>query len=146
MDIAVVPMKSRNYMGLSAASPQQIALLSPFPIDKDVVRRILAVTPDRNRPRGASWMIHWSAQGQPLSVDLFRCESALFADSRDQVVRDQFTRRLLGRRQCRKRETGVALCRMVNTRRRQRQGPKYLSSGPRSPLSVDHASQLGYWR
>ena len=63
-----------------------------------------------------------------LSLDLFRCESAILRTYWVVVVMDQFTRRIVGFAVHRGVVDGVALCRMVNRAVRMQTLPKYLSS------------------
>jgi len=74
----VVPMKQRNpAWGCPRIAPQ-IALAFDIPIDKDIVRRILA-TPDRPEKDsgGPSWLSFIGHRKDSLwSLDLFPCESA----------------------------------------------------------------------
>jgi hypothetical protein len=76
---AVVEMKQRNPSWGCPRIAQQITLAFGIPIDKDVVRRILAAryqaTPDSGGP---SWLtVFGHAKDSLWSVDLFRCESAV---------------------------------------------------------------------
>ena len=76
---AVVDMKQRNPTWGCPRIAQQIALAFGIPLNKDVVRRILAVryqpTPDA---AGPSWLtVLGHAKDSLWSVDLFRCESAI---------------------------------------------------------------------
>ena len=78
---AIVDMKQRNPTWGCPRIAQQIALAFAIPINKDVVRRILAVryTPTPNAD-GLSWLtVLGHAKDSLWSVDLFRCESAIFA-------------------------------------------------------------------
>jgi hypothetical protein len=95
---------------------QQIALAFRIPMNKDVVRRILAV---RYRPApdapGPSWLtVLGHAKDSLRSVDLFRCESAILRAHWVLVVMDQFTRRIVGFGVHRGVVDGVGLCRMFN--------------------------------
>src|SRR6266571_2685102 len=128
---AVVQMKQRNPTWGCPRIAQQIALAFDIPINKDVVRRILA-RHYRLEPAsgGPSWLTFIGQLKDSLwSVDLFRCESATLRTHWILVVMDQFTRRILGFGVHTGSVDGVALCRMFNhALRGQRQGPKYLSS------------------
>ena len=69
-----------------------------IPINKDVVRRILAVryqpAPDSDGP---SWLtVLGHAKDSLWSLDLFRCESAVLRTHWVLVVMDQCTRRIVG--------------------------------------------------
>jgi hypothetical protein len=75
---AVVQMKQRNPAWACPRIAQQIALAFDIPIDKDVVRRILArhYRPEKNSS-GPSWLTFLGHMKDSLwSIDLFRCESA----------------------------------------------------------------------
>jgi len=76
---AVVDMKRRNPTWGCPRIAQQITLAFDIPINKDVVRRILAA---RYRPEpdsaGPSWLtVLGHAKDSLWSLDLFRCESAV---------------------------------------------------------------------
>jgi len=76
---AVVEMKRRNPTWGCPRIAQQIALAFGIPMNKDGVRRILAV---RYRPKpdadGPSWLtVPGHSKDSLWSVDLFRCESIL---------------------------------------------------------------------
>jgi putative transposase len=91
---AVVDMKQRNPTWGCPRIAQQIALAFDIPINKDVVRRILA---SRYRPvpdsAGPSWLtVLGHAKDSLWSLDLFRCESAILRTHWVLVVMDQFTR------------------------------------------------------
>src|SRR6516162_990992 len=95
---AVVEMKQRNLTWGCKRIVQQIALAFGIDIDKDVVRRILAI---HFHPEGGSGGPSWLAMiGQAKdslwSLDLFRCESAILRTYWVLVVMDQFTRRIVG--------------------------------------------------
>jgi hypothetical protein len=75
---AVVEMKQRNHRWGCPRIAEQIALAFNLPIDKDVVRRILAhhYWPGRDAA-GPSWLTFLGHMKDSLwSMDLFRCESA----------------------------------------------------------------------
>jgi len=126
---AVVEMKQRNPTWGCPQIAQQIALAFGIPMNKDVVRRILAT---RYRPEpdsGPSWLTFIGhAKDSLWSVDLFRCESATLRTHWILVVMDQFTRRIVGFGVHRGVVDGVALCRMFNRAIRGQTKPKYLSS------------------
>lgn len=76
---AVVHMKRRNPTWGCPRIAQQIALAFDIPINRDVVRRILAA---RYRPApdsaGPSWLtVLGQVKNSLWSLDLFRCESAI---------------------------------------------------------------------
>jgi len=127
---AVVDMKRRNPTWGSPRIAQQIALAFGIPMNKDVVRRILAV---RYQPRpdaaGPSWLtVLGDAKDSLWSVDLFRCESAILRAHWVLVVMDQFTRRIVGVGVHCGAVDGLGLCRMFNRATRGHTPPKYLSS------------------
>jgi putative transposase len=95
---AVVEMKQRNPNWGCPRIAQQIALAFHIPIDKDVVRRILAhhYLPGQDSG-GPSWLTFLGHMKDSLwSMDLFRCESATMRTHWVLVVMDQYTRRILG--------------------------------------------------
>ena len=127
---AVVDMKQRNPTWGCPRIAQQIALAFGIPMNKDVVRRILAV---RYQPRpdaaGPSWLtVLGHAKDSLWSVDLFRCESAILRAHWVLVVIDQFTRRIVGCGVHRGAVEGGGLCRMFNRATRGHTPPTYLSS------------------
>src|SRR5262249_6660806 len=127
---AVVEMERRNPTWGCPRIAQQIALAFDIPIDKDVVRRILAA---KYRPEpdsaGPSWLtVLGHAKDSLWSLDLFRCESAILRTHWVLVVMDQFTRRMVGVGVHRGAVDGVGLCRMFNRATRGQAPPTYLSS------------------
>jgi transposase InsO family protein len=128
---AVVQMKQRNPAWGCPRIAQQIALAFDLPIDKDVVRRILAThyRPEKDSG-GPSWLTFIGHMKDSLwSLDLFRCESATLRTHWVLVVMDQYTRRIIGFGVHAGTVDGVALCRMFNRAIRwKRRMPKYLSS------------------
>jgi putative transposase len=127
---AVVDMKQRNPTWGCPRIAQQIALAFGIPLNKDVVRRILAV---RYRPApdsaGPSWLtVLGHAKDSLWSLDLFRCESAVLRSHWVLVVMDQCTRRIVGLAVHRGVVDGMALCRMFNRATRSQSSPKHLSS------------------
>ena len=128
---AVVEMKQRNPNWGCPRIAQQIALAFHIPIDKDVVRRILA---HHYRPRqdadGPSWLTFLGHTKDSLwSMDLFQCESATLRTHWILVVTDQYTRRIIGFGVYAGTVDGAALCRMFNRAiRGQRWMPNFLSS------------------
>ena len=130
MAAAVVDMKRRNPTWGCPRIAQQIVLAFGIPINKDVVRRILA---RRYRPRpdsdGPSWLtVLGNAKDSLWSLDLFRCESAVLRTHWVLVVMDQWTRRIVGFGVHRGVVDGVGLCRMFNRATRDHTPPTYLSS------------------
>ena len=127
---AVVDMKRRNPTWGCPRIAQQIALAFGIPINKDVVRRILAAryqpAPDSDGP---SWLtVLGHAKDSLWSLDLFRCESAVLRTHWVLVVMDQWTRRIVGFGVHRGVVDGVGLCRMFNRATRGQTPPTYLSS------------------
>jgi transposase InsO family protein len=127
---AVIDMKQWNPSWGCPRIAQQIALAFGVPINKDVVRRILAV---RYRPApdssGPSWLTLLGQTKDSLwSLDLFRCESAALRTHWVLVVMDQCTRRIVGFGVHRGHVDGVGLCRMFNRATRGQSSPRYLSS------------------
>ena len=127
---AVVDMKQRNPSWGCPRIAHQITLAFGIPINKDVVRRILA---DRYAPKpdsaGPSWLtVLGHAKDSLWSLDLFRCESAVLHTHWVLVVMDQCTRRIVGFGVHRGLVDGVALCRMFNRATRGFTPPTYVSS------------------
>jgi transposase InsO family protein len=127
---AVVDMKQRNPTWGCPRIAQQIALAFGIPMNKDVVRRILAMRyqpkPDESAP---SWLtVLGHAKDSLWSLDLFRCDSAILRAHWVLVVMDQFTRRIVGFGVHRGAVDGVGLCRMFNRATRGHTPPTYLSS------------------
>jgi putative transposase len=129
---AIVQAKQRNPTWGCPRIAQQIALAFNIPIDKDIVRRILA---SHYRPGsdGPSWLTFIGHLKDSLwSIDLFQCESATLRTHWVLVVMDQYTRRIIGFGVHAGAVDGIALCRMFNQAIRGPQAmPKY-----RSALSV----------
>jgi putative transposase len=127
---AVVAMKLRNPTWGCPRIAQQITLAFGIALNKDVVRRILAV---RYRPQpdlaGPSWLTTLGhAKDSLWSLDLFRCESAILRTHWALVVMDQCTRRIVGFGVHCGVVDGIALCRMFNQAIRGHKPPAYLSS------------------
>src|SRR5713101_917349 len=127
---AVVDMKRRNPMWGCPRIAQQITLAFGIPMNKDVVRRILAVRyqPDANSA-GPSWLtVLGHAKDSLWSLDLFRCESAILRAHWVLVVMDHWTRRIVGFGVHRGAVDGEGLCRMFNRATRGHTPPTYLSA------------------
>jgi transposase InsO family protein len=127
---AVVDMKQRNPNWGCPRIAQQTTLAFGIPVNKDVVRRILAA---RYQPKpdsaGPSWLtVLGHAKDSLWSLDLFRCESAVLHTHWVLVVMDQWTRRIVGFGVHRGVVDGVALCQMFNRATRRQPPPTYLSS------------------
>src|SRR6266852_5889826 len=95
---AVVDMKQRNPTWGCPRIAQQMTLAFGIPMNKDVVRRILAV---RYHPKpdaaGPSWLtVFGHATDSLWSLDLFRCESAVLRTHWVLLVMDQGTRAIVG--------------------------------------------------
>src|SRR5207253_9225530 len=111
---AGVEIKRRNRTWGCKRIAQQLTLAFGVDIDKDVVRRILAIHfhPEAGSG-GPSWLSFIGhAKDSLWSVDLFRCESAICRTYWVLVVMDQFTRRIVGLAVHCGAVDGLALCRM----------------------------------
>src|SRR5215471_14008852 len=127
----IVATKQRNPSWGCPRIAQQIAWAFGIPVDKDVVRRILATHyPPTTDAGGPSWLTFLGHLKDSLwSADLFRCESAGLRTHWILVVMDQYTRRIIGFGLHTGTVDGIALCRMFNHAiRGHRSMPKYLSS------------------
>jgi transposase InsO family protein len=128
---AVVEMKKRNPTWGCPQIADQINLAFRTSINKDVVRRILAL---HYRPEpgadGPSWLTFLGHTKDSLwSLDLFRCESMMLRTHWVLVVMDQFTRRIIGFGIHAGVVNGETLCRMFKQAIRGVTAvPKYLSS------------------
>jgi putative transposase len=127
---AIVEMKRRNPRLGCPRIAQQINLAFGLDLDKDAVRRILAVhyRPDPSN-HGASWLTTLGhAKDSLWSVDLFRCESIVLKSHWVMVVMDQYSRRIIGFAVHAGNVDGPTLCRMFNNATSRQGWPKYLSS------------------
>ncbi|MEH6584724.1 MAG: integrase core domain-containing protein [Halioglobus sp.] len=127
---AIVSMKQRNPRYGCPRIAQQINLAFGLDLDKDTVRRVLAVhfKPDPNN-QGPSWLTTIGhAKDSLWSVDLFRCESILLKSHWVMVVMDQYTRSIIGFGVHTGHVDGSTLCRMFNQATSGQDWPKYLSS------------------
>ena len=127
---AIVEMKQRNPRYGCPRIAQQINLAFGLNLDKDIVRRVLAVhyKPDPNN-RGPSWLTTIGhARDSLWSIDLFRCESILLKSHWVMVVMDQYTRRIISFGVLAGNVDGPALCRMFNEATSGHDSPIYLSS------------------
>ena len=127
---AVVEMKQRNPTWGCPRIAEQINLAFRTSINKDVVRRILALhyrpAPDSDGP---SWLTFLGQMKDSLwSLDLFRCESAALRTYWVLMVMDQYTRRIIGSGIQAGVVDGRALCRMFKQAIRGTAVPQYLSS------------------
>jgi transposase InsO family protein len=128
---AIIDAKRRNPTWGCPRIARQIALVFGIPLDKDVVRRILAshYNPDSDSC-GPSWLTFLGHMKDSVwSLDLFRCESITLRTHWVMVVMDQFTRRIIGFGVHAGNVDGSVLCRMFNhVISGQKSMPKYLSS------------------
>jgi putative transposase len=127
---AVVEMKQRNPTWGCPHIADQINLAFGTSINKDVVRRILALH-DRPMPTegGPSWLTFIGHMKDSLwSLDFFRCESVALQTFWVLIVMDQYTRRIIGFGVQAGVVDGLALCRMFKQAIRGASLPKYLSS------------------
>lgn len=145
---AVVEMKKRNPTWGCPQIAEQINLAFGTSINKDAVRRILAI---HYRPTstegGASWLTFIGHMKDSLwSLDMFRCESIVLQTYWVLVVMDQYTRRIIGFGIQRGVVDGLALCRMFKQAIRGTGLPKYLSSD-HDPLYRFHQweANLEFW-
>jgi transposase InsO family protein len=135
---AVVEMKQRNPTWGCPRIAGQINLAFGTSIDKDVVRRILALhhRPDPDSD-GPSWLTFLGHMKDSLwSLDLFRCESVGLRSYWVLVVMDQHTRRRIGFGIQAGVVNGDALCRMFKH--------AIQAAGIRKYLSSDHDSLYRY--
>src|SRR5215475_13775227 len=113
---AVVDMKQRNPTWGCPRIAEQITLAFGVPINKDVVRRILALyyrpVPDDGGPSWLTFLGH--TKDSLWSVDLLRCESVALRTYWVLVVMDHYTRRIIGFGIQARIVDGLALCRMFN--------------------------------
>ncbi len=127
---AIVEMKRRNPKFGCPRIAQQISHAFGIEVDKDVVRRVLAVyfRPDQG-DSGPSWLTFVGHLKDGLwSVDLFRCESLLLKSHWVMVVMDVFTRRIVGFGAELADIDGVSVCCMFNRAIAGQSLPKNLSS------------------
>ena len=113
---AIVEMKQRNPRYGCPRIAQQINLAFGLELDKDIVRRVLAIhyKPDSTNS-GPSWLTTLGhAKDSLWSVDLFRAESITLRTHWIMVVIDQYTRRIIGFGVHVGNIDGPALCRMFN--------------------------------
>ena len=140
---AIVEMKQLNLRYGCPRIAQQINLAFGLDLDKDTVRRILAVhyKPDPAN-RGPSWLTTIGhAKDSLWSVDLFRCESILLKSHWVMVVMDQYTRRIIGFGVREGNVDGPALCRMFNDATSRQGWPQRISS-ENDPLFQYHRWKL----
>jgi putative transposase len=126
----IVEMKRRNPRYGCPRIAQQINLAFGLELDKDTVRRVLAVhyKPDPTSC-GPSWLTTIGhAKDSLWSVDLFRAESITLKTHWVIVVMDQYTRRIIGFAVHSGNVDGPAVCRMFNDVTSRQGWPKYISS------------------
>jgi len=127
---AIVEMKQRNPRYGCPRIAQQINLAFGLELDKDIVRRVLAIhyKPDPSM-RGPSWLTALGhAKGSLWSVDLFRAESITLRTHWIMVVMDQYTRRIIGFAVHAGNVDGPTLCRMFNDATSDHGWPQRVSS------------------
>jgi transposase InsO family protein len=127
---AILEMKQRNPRYGCPRIAQQINLAFGLDLDKDIVRRVLAV---HYKPEptdgGPSWLTSLGhAKDSLWSVDLFRAESITLKTHWIMVVMDQYTRRIIGFAVQAGYVDGPALCRMFNDATSREGWPKRISS------------------
>jgi putative transposase len=128
---AIVAIKQRNPQFGCPRIALIICHTFGIPVDKDVVRRVLAkhYQPDPSSGRGPSWLTFLGDMKDSLwSVDLFGCESILLKTHGVMVVMDQFSRRIIGLAVRSGNIDGAALCQMFNQTVSRMGTPRYLSS------------------
>jgi len=137
---AIVEMKQRNPTWGCPRIARQITLAFGVPMNKDVVRRILATRytpkPDASGPSRLTVLGH--AKVRLGSVDLFRCESTILRTYWVLIVRNQCTRRIVGFGVHQGAVDGVGLCRMFNHATDGQTPPAYVSS--------EHDRRFGFHR
>lgn len=136
---AIVELTSRNPRFGCPRIARTISHTFGVDIDKNVVYRVLSKH-DRPAPgeTGPSWLSFIGHATDSLwSVDLFRCESIVLRSYWVLVVRDQFTRRIIGLGVHRGTVDGPSLCRMFNAAIHGRGAPRHLSTD-HDPLFEAH--------
>ncbi len=128
---AIVEMKRRNPRFGYQRIADQVNLAFDVPVDKHLVRRVLArhCRPDPGSG-GPSWLTFLGNSKDSLwSVDLFRCESLILRTHWVMVVMvDQHTRRIVGFAVCQGSPDGPSVCRMLRHIIFGSAPPTYLSS------------------
>jgi len=127
---AILEMKHRNKSFGYQRIADQISLVFDIEIDKDVVRRVLAMhyqpEPGSNGPSWLSFLGH--SKDSLWSIDFFRCESLILKSHWVMVVMDQFSRRIVGFAVHAGALDGPTVCRMFNSIVSRMTAPRYLSS------------------
>ncbi len=137
---AIVVIKQRNPRYGCPRIALIIANTFGIPIDKDVVRRVLAkhYRPGPSLGGGPSWLSFIGNMKDSLwSVDLFRCESIRLKSHWVMVAMDQFTRRIIGFAVTTGDVDGPIVCQMFSQAVSRWGDPKYLSSD-NDPLFTFH--------
>ncbi len=135
-------MKQRNPRYGCPRFAQQINLAFGLDLDKDTVRRGLAVhyklDPANRAPSWLTTLGH--AKDSLSSIDLFRCESIVLTSHWIMAVMDQYTRRIIDFAVHAGDVDGPVLCRMFNNETSRQGWPKYMSSD-NDPLFQYHRSK-----
>ena len=137
---AIVEMKRRNPRFGCPRIAQHISRAFGMEINKDVVRRVLAMhfRPESGH-HGPSWLTFIGHIKDSLwSVDLFRCESILLKRHWVLVVMDVCTRRIIGFSAAPADIAGVSVCRMFTR--------AMAGHAPPKPRSSDHAPRFTFHR
>ncbi len=126
----VLEMKRRNPRFGCTKIAEQISRTFALPLDKDVVRRILASHYHPDRTDGPSWLSFIGHMKDSLwSIDFFRCESLRLQTHWVLVVMDQCTRRIIGFGvHPAPAMDGIALCRLFHQATSRKGLPQWLSS------------------
>ena len=127
---AIVEMKRHNPRYGCPRIAQQINLAFGLNMDKDTVRRILAVhyKPDPSN-RGPSWLTTLGhAKDSLWSIDLFRCGSITLKSHWIMVIMDQYTSRIIGFSVHAGNVDGPARCRMFNEASSEQGWPNRIST------------------
>ncbi|WNM63124.1 integrase core domain-containing protein [Candidatus Nitrospira neomarina] len=123
-------MKRRNPRFGCIKIAEQISKTFAIPVEKDVVRRILATHYQPDQTDRPSWLTFLGHTKDSLwSMDFFRCESLRLKTYWVLVVMDQCTRRIIGFRvHPAPAMDGRALCRLFNQVTSRTGLPHWLSS------------------
>lgn len=144
----VLELKRRNPRFGCPKIAEQISKTFALPLDKGVVRRILAAYYRPERGEGPSWLSFIGHMKDSLwSIDFFQCESLRLKTHWVLVVMDQFTRKII--------EFGVhagdsmdgrALCRLFHQATSRKGLPESISSN-HDPVFRFHQWQanLRFW-
>ena len=128
---AIVEMKRRNPRFGYQRIAHQVNLAFDVPVDKHLVRRVLAKhyrpDPGSGGPSLLTFLGH--SKDSLWSVDLFRGESLILRTHWVMVVLDQYTRRIVGFAVCQGSPDGPTVCRMLFHISCGSAPPTYFSSG-----------------